>query len=379
MSKKQKTTSSQTQNQSFNTVLTPTNPEWVSGGIQELFGDTMKLGNADPASYFAGPDALQTQAGQGAAQLGGGDRSWLDNIMKGSAQNVEAQKVGSESLLTNLDAYMSPYRDQVVNAWKADSDFDADRTRANQTLQMAGEDAFGGSGSAITKSLTEEGLKRARDSGLSNILDSMFNRGAALSADDAGRRQQANIANAGFAQEAATGNANRDLSYQGLQAQTGLGAEASDRANVGTQADIGSMLQALSQQKAGAPLTLQAMLNSMASGLPLNLFSGQTTNGTSNGTSTGTSTTKTSDPMGFITNMAQAAATAYASDERVKQHIETEGYDAKGRRWTTYEYVWEPGKRYRGVIAQEVMKTDPDAVSRHPHGYLMVDYSKLEG
>ena len=42
-----------------------------------------------------------------------------------------------------------------------------------------------------------------------------------------------------------------------------------------------------------------------------------------------------------------------------------------------FEYKYNPGKKHRGVIAQEAQKRYPDAVSRGPKGYLMVDYSKL--
>ena len=66
------------------------------------------------------------------------------------------------------------------------------------------------------------------------------------------------------------------------------------------------------------------------------------------------------------------------SDGRLKEDLAFDGYDNEGRRWYTYRYIWdEHGMRRRGVIAQEVMESDPEAVSVHPSGYLMVNYSKL--
>lgn len=42
-----------------------------------------------------------------------------------------------------------------------------------------------------------------------------------------------------------------------------------------------------------------------------------------------------------------------------------------------FNYIGKP-QRYRGVMAQEVLKTNPDAVAVDPRdGLLMVDYSKL--
>jgi hypothetical protein len=66
------------------------------------------------------------------------------------------------------------------------------------------------------------------------------------------------------------------------------------------------------------------------------------------------------------------------SDERLKENVRTLGYDAKGRRWVEYNYIGGKTK-HQGVIAQEIMESDPDAVHVFPFGgYLMVDYSKLQ-
>lgn len=69
---------------------------------------------------------------------------------------------------------------------------------------------------------------------------------------------------------------------------------------------------------------------------------------------------------------------AMASDARLKLDVETVSFDARGRRWVNFRYTWDPpGTVRHGVIAQEVMLTDPGAVFRDPQGMLMVDYSKL--
>jgi hypothetical protein len=62
------------------------------------------------------------------------------------------------------------------------------------------------------------------------------------------------------------------------------------------------------------------------------------------------------------------------SDERLKQDIELVGNDGKYN-WYEYQYVWG-GPRKRGVMAQEVMAVNPDAV-HDIGGYLAVDYGRL--
>ncbi len=66
------------------------------------------------------------------------------------------------------------------------------------------------------------------------------------------------------------------------------------------------------------------------------------------------------------------------SDRRLKADIEPLMRDARGRDWYTYRYNWEgPEALHMGVMAQDVRKTDPDAVSKGAGGFLQVDYSKL--
>jgi len=61
------------------------------------------------------------------------------------------------------------------------------------------------------------------------------------------------------------------------------------------------------------------------------------------------------------------------SDYRLKSNIRYLG-EYKGHSWYEYDKF---GQREIGVMAQEVMKTNPGAVGRHPSGYLMVNYSEL--
>lgn len=84
--------------------------------------------------------------------------------------------------------------------------------------------------------------------------------------------------------------------------------------------------------------------------------------------------------MNGLFSLGGAAIKAGASDRRIKRNITTLRHDAKGRRWVAFNYVWDEDDAplREGVIAQEVRETDPDAVSTHPMGFLVVDYAKLE-
>ena len=81
-------------------------------------------------------------------------------------------------------------------------------------------------------------------------------------------------------------------------------------------------------------------------------------------------------------NVASTIASIFAlSDERLKDDIELIGNE-KG--YNIYTWTWNKiakklgvNSPTKGVIAQEVMRTNPDAVALHDSGYYMVNYGAL--
>lgn len=66
------------------------------------------------------------------------------------------------------------------------------------------------------------------------------------------------------------------------------------------------------------------------------------------------------------------------SDERLKTDITPVGKTNEGQNIYTYKYVDNPITTHMGVLAQETLKRTPEAVTMHPIGALMVDYSKIK-
>ena len=71
-------------------------------------------------------------------------------------------------------------------------------------------------------------------------------------------------------------------------------------------------------------------------------------------------------------------AIAMGSDRRLKENIEEVGKSPDGH--TIYEWNYKTNKhsRYRGAIAQDVMKRDPMAVDILPNGMLGIYYDKID-
>jgi hypothetical protein len=377
--KKTKSTSQSTST----ATRTPTNPEWVTSGVRGLSERTQSLLGRDPRSFVAGPSALQTKAFGGAANLttsprfnqagdifsrvaGAGANTYdpsqgqatrAGQVADWEGQGYDAATFNASSLLEGLDKYMSPYTGQVVDTALADYDFGAGQTRAGQALEEARSGAFGGSGAAITRALTEDSLTRGRGTLSAGLRDTAFTRGAGLSATDAGFRNQALAANAAAANAAAAFRAQaanqaaaanaaarnqfslsdqaalnqmelanvaarndagrfnagaidtalaRQLSAGG--ALQGLGAQegADARANVALQGQLGADQQAIDQALAGADISVLNEIAKIYGGLPLNLFTGDT----STGSQQGSGVDKTHDPWGTFANMLNAGASA---------------------------------------------------------------------
>ena len=88
------------------------------------------------------------------------------------------------------------------------------------------------------------------------------------------------------------------------------------------------------------------------------------------------STTSKSSSSGGIGGLLQGGAAAYAaSDIFLKENIIRVG-EENGFPVYEFNYKANPEKRYRGVMAQDVIKTRPDAVGEI-YGFLAVDYEKI--
>ncbi|AWM77084.1 hypothetical protein [Phenylobacterium parvum] len=348
--KKTKTSSTETSR----TVTTPTRPDWVDAQAKGLNDALTDLGRADPAASVAPLSDLERRASETAGGLGvgggwgsgwgSGGTDWANwgratpatgpapaataPDLSGARLEGRGEVPQAASVLDNLSAYMTPFRDQVLAAAMGDYDAEAGRRRAAQDLEMAGQGAFGGSGAALTRSLTEGELARGRNSRLAGLLDQMFAQGASLSAGDADRRQQASTAAAQLgqareieqaqltqardierarlaheggleaarlAQAAEAGRmqdalARAQLGQEGELARQRLGLDgaASRRADAETQARIGAQVRAAEQARLSASEQALARRIEMFSGLPLGLFQGSVTDsqGQRNGTET---------------------------------------------------------------------------------------------
>lgn len=78
-----------------------------------------------------------------------------------------------------------------------------------------------------------------------------------------------------------------------------------------------------------------------------------------------------------IMNLGAQLGTAFMfSDRRLKKNIRQLGILSSGVPVVYYEYIGQD-TGHVGVIAQDLLAVQPDAVALHPSGFLMVDYAKV--
>ncbi len=283
-------TSDSTQHQTQNVVQTPTNPAWVDSTLQGLTGNLANLSAADPHSFIAGPDALETQAGAGAAGLSG--TPWLydgaADVTRGIA-NANAPDIASL-----MGAFKGAFDNRVINPALAAFDQNSALTNAQNKLGLANDVTFGGSGGAITDALTRGQQALARGQLQGGLLSDQYK--TALG----GAQSQASTDLQSQAQR---------LAAAGQLADIGSAYGANQRANIGAQGTIGSIMQGLTQAQTGAPLSVAQTLAGISGTLPLGLEHGTNSNSVTDGTSHTTETE--SDPMKTIGSLAMLAAAPF--------------------------------------------------------------------
>lgn len=464
-SSKSKSKSTSTQQ----STTTPTVPDWITEPLQGYTGKVSEFLNSDPAQFVAGASPLQQQAFSAAGTLGGVNERYgtaaemaktagaapaagyeaprLGDPAKASLGSYNAPTLGTvdlapahtsqaESLLQNLDRYLDPATQQLVDAALRNYDFQTGKSAAALQASQARSGAFGGSRAGIAQGEFAAGSDRGRALTEAELRAQAFGQAAQMSEADATRRQQAGMFNAGalnnrdlvqgqydlqrllaqagmddaaarhradamnqqalfnsgatqqydlaqagldaeasrFNASAQEGAMNRALEAAGLLGNLGTAEGADARANLGLAADLGEMERAIEAARAGAPLSQLQAAGQLYGFIPYGSYTGQQMSGTGSSTSV----QKTS-PSLFDQALAAASAAAAFSDRRLKKDVERVG-SAGLIPLYSFRYAWdEDGTPKRvGVMADEVERLRPEALGPTIAGFSTVDYGKLD-
>lgn len=231
-----------------------------------------------------------------------------------------------EAFRTGLETFGDPFQEQVIQNAIRDINT-AGRGQLSDIGTLASEaGGFGGTRQALLESELQKNLQQTIGDVSGQLRSQGFQQAADRTLGDIARGQQLAIPTFGFG-------------------------------------EVGRGVQTQQQQ---APLQAVDFLSRLSQGLPTG--GGQTSSGVSTGAR--------ESILGDVGKLLGGASAAFAvSDERLKQDIECVGRE---NGYNIYEFAYKsnPESRYRGVMAQEVIQTDPDAVME-VDGYLAVNYGAI--
>lgn len=320
------------------TPTTTTNdlPEWMKPYAQDYLKQTSDFTQTPYQAYggqlVAGMNPYQQQGIDQQAQLG--------------ASGTAAGNAGQQQFLNtiggqNLNPNSNPYLQSTVDAAQGDL-----IRNYNMIAKPATESAMANSGSFGNSGLLQ--MQQAQQSDLERNLGRISTdlRGSAYNTDR-GYQQQALGMSPMF----------NSMEFGNAQMQQNAGQQLQGQQQNELSSAYDQFLR--SQQDPYQKLGL------MGSALGHNFGTQQ------QGQSVGAS------PLGQIGGLAMAATSLF-SDERLKEDITKVGKTDDGLNIFTYRYKGG-GPVHMGVMAQEVEKKHPEAVTRHSSGYRMVDYGLLGG
>ena len=407
--------------------MTPMQDQALSGfGNLNMGGQTYDsaIGTQSRLSNF-NPSAMS------AAQLGDPERMQGVGAVRSA---LAPDQIGVNQLAsTDLNAYMSPYTQNVIDAGQAD--IERQRQMASDTLgaQAEAANAFGGSRQAVQEGvLAGEALRqsgalsaqqrqqafntalqsgqfdignvqqaRALQSGQQMTANTLGQqaREAAAARDQAARAGNMQAANQFAIQQAQFEQAANVANYQGQFQAAGVQSGAANAmANLAGQrlqsetSGLGAQMSAGEQQRALEQAQLQSdyAMFQQEQDYPLSQFNALLAAG--NGIPTGLGTVSTRDPFGglasvgnFFAGAGRLATGAEAlgySDMRLKENITPVG-SQDGVNFYTWDWneagekVAHEGQPRFGVMAQELEKTHPDLVVIGDDGYRRVNYDGL--
>ena len=373
----------------------------LQGMAQEQFKPTIQ-----PVTGFQAPTIEATQA-PGAAQIG--------PVSTPQFRGLLSQDIG---------AYQSPYQQQVIDLAMGDIQRQADIARGGAQDRAIRAGAFGGSRSAVLEAESQKPYAEAMARTSAGLRQSGFEQAQQAAQADLARQQQLGIFGAGQEQQRALQQAQfgqqagifgaelgqqRNLQQAQMQQQRQMGGldiagraalsqpqlemqARAQRAGLlgglqGQQVQgLGLLGQAGAQQQGLQQRAIDAQRGEFQRALgygPQQVGLLQAGMGTPLISQTTTGKQKTG--AGNILGTAAQLAGMYfmgQSDERLKENIKPIGKSENGH--NVYTWDWNDKAKElgvndptTGVLAQEVMKYMPEAVSKHANGYYMVNYGVL--
>lgn len=256
-------------------------PDWLLDPAQKQAGMIGGIMGGGAGQFTPQLSGLSQQTAQNVANLNptGSAYNETADAYRGVG-NVTADQVTGQSLLTNLKDYENPYKEQVLNPVLTDYDVNSGKVRAAQAAQGA-RGAFGGSRFGVREGETEGNLSRGRAATEGGLLNQMFDTSTRLSGEDAGRRQQAMLANQSANLQAGQGNQRAMLDRASGLGKVAGATQGDIRETLGLQGQVGGQLTDFENAQRQYPLQFAQTTGGLLGQLNPGQYFGQSQQGTS--------------------------------------------------------------------------------------------------
>lgn len=336
--------------------------------------------SAPPPDYAplaaASKEAAETMAGLGREQLAFARQQYAE--VSPIARQIAQQQIAAqqEQMRQAQDYYnyaTTTFRpiEQGLARQAQEFNTEAYREQLAQEAAAAAGRAFGTTQAASERAMRSMGVNPASGAGIGLQTQASLGLAAQRAATMTGARRQAE--QMGWARQMDVTGLGRGLPGASLAAYGG----ATGAGSAGLQSTMapGTQFGALYGQGVS---TIGSGLGMQIQGLG-SVLSSQT--------SYANAMNSQADPFATVLGMGlgayaggfgSAAGAKAASDYRIKTDIQRVGFDDRTQ-LPIYEFAYKalPNQRFRGVMAQEVERLYPEAVSEHPYGFKMVDYAQL--
>lgn len=207
--------------------------------LNNAISTTGKAANYSPTQVAASTYAPTTgnAALTGAASAGPAAQSTAAQIDPNAVQNITAPTVGADQ----INAFLNPYTNDVVNTTNADLYRQQQIQNLDNAKQATQQGAFGGSGSAVLNSLTNDSYIRAIGAQDASLNQQGYTTALTAAQQQAAQQLVASQANQSTNLQAGTTNAN-------LTQQTGLANQAAT--NTQNQFNAQQLAEALQSNQA---------------------------------------------------------------------------------------------------------------------------------
>jgi len=274
------------------TKTTPIVSDWMMPTLTSQVGRIEAFAGKDPQQFVAPASELQTKAFGDAANLGGWQpvfsqaRSIAGDAAAQGPSSATAYRANTHSIFDDggIQRYIDPATQNTIDPALRAFDHDRDKRFGRMQADAARNGAFGGSRYGVAQGTFDAESALGRAAMEAEMRRIAYAQGLDTAQQDADRRQQTDMFNAGQETQVSQTNAGlqeqrmlRALQAAGLLGDIGNNLGAHQRDDIALTSELGGIQRGIASENLNAePAQLQLLAN-LIGGIPVQTYAGSKT------------------------------------------------------------------------------------------------------